>query len=115
MRWLNNITKSMDMHLSKFQEIGKDREAWRAAVHGVTKSRTRFSDRITTNRKGCFISREVVKPSPEKGPPTGERKGNPTSNKFKEQASCVDVGSCIQLRDQTQIEESSASPWKDME
>ena len=44
MRWLDNSTESMDMNLSKLQEIVKDREAQRAAVHGVVKSQTRLSN-----------------------------------------------------------------------
>ena len=55
MRWLDDITDSMDLRLSKLREVVKDRKAWRAAVHSVPKSRTRFSNWTTTTSDSVIL------------------------------------------------------------
>ena len=66
MRWLDGVTDSMDMNLSKRQEMVKDREAWPPAVHGATKSQTWLSDRTATTTLDASRPLSSVCPSPLK-------------------------------------------------
>ena len=80
-RWLDSITDSLDVYLTKLWDIVEDREAWRAAVHGVTKSQTRLSNWTTTSVLGTLpttryvvrVTRETQAWSPWTFPLNGER------------------------------------------